>query len=144
MILMRCSSKVKHTMRNKRKHRGAVAVEMAITLPILFIFLFAALEFCGMNNLRHTADNAAYEGARKGILPGATAVDVTNEAQRIMTAIGAQNVTVSVTPAVLTEDTPELEVLVNVPIAGNGWIAPIYFRGRTALTGRCLMIREDY
>ena len=44
--------------------RGAAAVEFAMTVPILFMLLFAALELGRMNMIRQTANNAAYEAAR--------------------------------------------------------------------------------
>lgn len=126
------------------KRRGALTVEMAIAIPILFLFLFASLEFCGMNNMRHSVDNAAYEAARRGIVPGATTADVVNEATTIMSYMGAQNVTVNVAPNPFDDDTPELTVTVSVPIASNGWVAPFFFRGGDDLVGQCRLLREEY
>ena len=59
-----------------RKRTGATTVEFAITVPILFSLLFTAFEFSRMNVIRQTAVNAAYEGARRGIVPGASETDV--------------------------------------------------------------------
>ena len=66
-------------MSRKRIHsnrRGAAAVEFAMTAGLAFFFFFAALEFCRVSMMRHTVQNALYEGARIGIVPGATASDV--------------------------------------------------------------------
>ncbi|MBX3440075.1 MAG: pilus assembly protein, partial [Planctomycetaceae bacterium] len=52
---------------------GATTVELAIVLPVLFLFVFSAIEFSRLNMLRHLASVAAYEGARQGIVLGATA-----------------------------------------------------------------------
>ncbi len=131
-------------MKTNTPRTGAVSVEMAITAPILFLVLFASLEFCGMNNLRHTVDNAAYEGARRGIVPGATAAAVRQEALANMASIGAQNVRVTVAPDPILQETDQITVNVFVPVSGNGWLAPIYFRGTNELVGRCTMNREDY
>lgn len=128
----------------KLRRKGAVTVEMAITVPILFLFVFAALEFCGMNNMRHTVDNAAYEAARRGIVPGARTPDVIAEATTIMSYVGARNVNVDVVPATITDDTNELTVTVTVPVAGNGWLSPIFFRDSDTLVGQCRMAREEY
>lgn len=128
----------------KRRRQGALAVEMALTVPILFMFVFAALEFAGMNVIRHTVDNAAYEAARRGIVPGATAADVVNEATQIMGFVGARNVTVDVVPATITQDTEEITVTVNVPVADNGWMTPIIFDPSDVMVGRCRMLREEY
>ncbi len=47
-------------------------VEFAIVAPLLFFLFFASMEFCRVAMIRHTADNAVYEGCRVGIIPGAT------------------------------------------------------------------------
>ncbi len=122
--------------------RGAVTVQFAMTVPLLFALVFTSVEFCGINVMRHSVDNAAYEGARRGIVPGATAADVEAEAIRIMSAVGARNVTVVIDPPVINEDTPELRVTVQLPVASNGWIAPKFFATPT-LTGECRLIREE-
>ena len=58
---------------------GAVLVEMAITSSLAFLFFFAALEFCRVAMIRHTVENALYEGARTGIVPGATTAEVSTK-----------------------------------------------------------------
>ncbi len=55
-------------------------VEFAIVAPLLFLFFFAAMEFCRVAMIRHTADNAVYEGCRVGIIPGATVDEAKAEA----------------------------------------------------------------
>ena len=64
-------------MSSKQKKRaprrqGAAVIEMALTLPVLFLLLFACYEFGRANMIRHTAQGAAYEAARVAIVPGAT------------------------------------------------------------------------
>ena len=54
---------------------AAVVVEFAICAPILFLFFFASLEFSRVNMIRQSVENAVYEGARRGIVPGATAAN---------------------------------------------------------------------
>lgn len=117
---------------------------MAITVPILFLMVFASLEFCGVNVQRHTADNAAYEAARRGIVPGATAQDVRDEANRIMAFVGARNITVDVTPATITDLTEELTVRVELPIADNGWLSPMFFSASDVVVRECRMSREEF
>ena len=106
--------------------------------------VFASMEFAGMNVMRHTVDNAAYEAARHGIVPGATTADVVDEATSIMNAVGASNISVAVVPNTITNDTREITVTVTVPVAGNGWISPIFFDESSALTGECRMQREEF
>ena len=132
-----------HTRKSQRQRQGAVTVEMAIAVPILFLMVFAALEFCGMNVIRHSVDNAAYEGARRGIVPGATVADIEAQANLIMAAAGATNVVVDVNPPVIDVDTEELTVTITVPVVGNGWISPIFFSRDDVLVGTCRMLREE-
>lgn len=50
---------------NKRQHdRGAVAVEMALLLPILILLLLGIMEFGRAYNAQVTLTNAAREGVR--------------------------------------------------------------------------------
>ncbi len=116
---------------------------MAIVAPILFIMLFAAIEFCGMNVQRHTADNAAYEAARRGIVPGATAADCEDVANRIMATVGAQNITVDVVPPNIFDTTEQVQVTVTVPVVNNGWITPIFFDDSDTIVARATMLREE-
>ena len=128
----------------KSDRRGAVTVEMAIVVPILFVLVFASLEFCGVNIQRHTADNAAYEAARRGIVPGATAQNVIDEATRIMSFVGARNITVNVNPGVIDDTTEELTVRIEVPIASNGWLTPMFFNASDNIIRECRMVREEF
>ena len=128
---------------NKKPDRtGAVAVEMAVTLPLLFLIVFASIEFSRMNVIRHTASNAAYEAARRAIVPGSTATDAEDVARSLMASCGARGVNVSVIPGVIAADTPEVEVVVNVDCDANGFIANQFFDGKS-FEGRSRLRRED-
>jgi Flp pilus assembly protein TadG len=50
--------------RNKRIRRGASTVELALVLPICFVFIFGLFDFCRVLMMRQVVDNAAREGAR--------------------------------------------------------------------------------
>lgn len=125
-----------------RDRSGAVTVEVAITAPILFLFVFAGIEFARVNMISDTCENAAFEGARRGIVPGATATDCENEAQQILDIVGITDSTITVTPTVITEETPTVTVNVDIPLnSANGYVAPKYFLGDT-LTKSITLNRE--
>ena len=129
----------KRRARNRRK--GAAAVEFAITAPFLFLFVFTSVEFGRMNMIRHTVDNAAYEAARAGIIPGATAENVEARARSIMSYVGAVSVDVVITPAMILPESEEVTVEVSVPCNQNGFLAP-YFFADSVLVGTTTMTRE--
>src|SRR3972149_2123149 len=96
-----------------RRHdarRGAAAVEFAITAPVFFLFLLAAFEFGWLNVIRHTADNAAYEAARRVMVPGATAAEAVDKANSLLSIVGARGARITVTPATLTPNTEQVTV----------------------------------
>ncbi len=83
-----------------------------------------------MNSLRQSAENAAYEGCRRGIVPGATTDDVRASAQLVLDSVLANNATVAVTPSVITADTVEIGVDITIPLDDNAWVIPKFFDGR--------------
>ncbi len=129
-------------MKNQRQRSGAVTVEMAFCLPILFLVVFASIEFGRMNIIRHTASNAAYEAARRAIVPGSSADDAKGVALDIMQTCGAQGVRVTVSPSVLDENTEKVTVDVDIDANDNGLIAPNFFKDRV-INGRSTLRREQ-
>jgi len=111
--------------------RGAAAVEFAFVASVFFFFLFACIEFGRMNTVRQTANNAAYEAARKCIVPGATNAEGVAAAQAVLDAVGIRNATIAVTPATIVSTTPNVTVQVTVPLRDNLWVQPLFLGGIT-------------
>ncbi|MGD9856165.1 MAG: TadE/TadG family type IV pilus assembly protein [Planctomycetaceae bacterium] len=120
--------------------RAATTVEMAIVLPVLFVIVFGAIEFSRLNMLKHLANVAAYEGARHGIVIGASAADVETKAGAILNAGQVVNATITTTPATITEETTAVQVHVSVPVTGNFWVLPAFVSG--SITGECELSTE--
>jgi Flp pilus assembly protein TadG len=99
-------------------------VEFALTAPIVFLLFFAAFEFSRMNMVRHTADIAAYEGAREGIVAGATSDEVRDRVLDMLSTVAITQAVVTVTPATIESSTREVRVEVDVPVAPNSWLTP--------------------
>jgi Flp pilus assembly protein TadG len=106
-------------------------VEFAIVAPVFFVFVIAAFEFGRLNVIRHTADNAAYEGARRAMVPGATAAEASSEAERILRTVGARGAKVTINPATLGPEVNQVTVTVDVPLSQNGWITPRFTKNST-------------
>ncbi len=116
-------------------------VEFAIVAPLLFLLFVAAFEFCRANMIRHTADNAVYEAARVGILPGATTDEVQLEARRILGSLGLTGVDVRVKPGKIDDDTEKVTVRVEVPLDENTFITSKFLTGKT-IKRQLTMVRE--
>ena len=121
---------ISHRPHPPADRRGAVITEFAICAPVFFLIVLAMFEFGWLNVVRHTADNAAYEASRVAMVPGATAAEAIAEAQRIMTAIGTREATVTVNPATLAPETTEVTVTVRVPLDRNSLVIPKFGRGK--------------
>jgi Flp pilus assembly protein TadG len=127
--------------RRRGYRRGAALVEFALTSSLLFLIVFTAIEFMRVNTIVNTSENAAYEGARTAIVPGATAADAIAAAQSVLSVIGTRNAVVSVDPQMVETNTVEITVTVQVPLDANSFIVPQFFLGKT-LTKECTLSRE--
>lgn len=129
-----------YQQRQKSERRGTVTVEMALVLPLFFLFLFASIEFSRMNMIRHTAENAAYEAARSAIIPGGTAARARAVGEEIMASVGCIGTVVTTDPVTIDNSTPTVEVFVRVPTGANAYFVPNFFSGN--ITGRSKLTRE--
>jgi Flp pilus assembly protein TadG len=114
--------------RNQR--RGLAVVDFALTAPLFFALIFASFEITRVNQLRNTAEIAATEGARRGIIPGATAAECIAAATTEMQNVAAGQFTVVVNPTAIQTNTPTIQVTVTVPLtAQNGYFVSNWFTG---------------
>ena len=130
-----------HSLRKRPRRSGAALVEFALVAPILFLFFVACIEFSRVNMIRNSISIAAYEGARKGIIPGSTSAQVEATARASLSATGIVPETVVVTPAVITQTTPTVTVSITVLGSKNLWISPMFTKG-ISLTKSSSLSRE--
>ncbi|QDU95466.1 TadE/TadG family type IV pilus assembly protein [Lignipirellula cremea] len=121
--------------------RGTSTVEFALAAPIVFVMFFAAIEYSRVNIVRHTSDNAAYEAARRGIIPGATAEQVETAARNVLATAFILNAEVEILPDVIEDDSEEITVTIHAPMADNSYGVRAFFP-TTVLTSRITMRRE--
>ena len=138
MVIQQHSRKSSHF---KKQRRGAVMVEMAITSGLVFFFFFAALEFCRVSMIRHTVENALYESARQGIVPGATSTEIQSTARRVLSRIGISGANIDVSPTNIQNSTPEVSVRIRLPL-DTGLFAPALFFVGKSLDRTLVMQRE--
>jgi Flp pilus assembly protein TadG len=114
---------------------------MALVIPLLFLFVFGIIESARLNMLRNSLENAAYEGARRGIVPGATAAEAEAEARRILNAVSVTGAGVDVSPRTIDSSTPQVTVTVSVPLNGASWV--VYASSRNSVMTRTITLTRE-
>lgn len=118
------------TRRNRSTNRtGAFTVEFAFCCGIFFMVMMAGIEFTRFMYARHSVDQAAYESARVGIIPGATPEQVETVARRILNATGIRGASVEVTPTTFDAQTATVNVKIKCDYSENSWIGPVFLVG---------------
>lgn len=127
----------KNPSRKRPDRTGALAVEFALVLPILLTALFAFYEISRASMIQHATEAAAYEGARTGIIPGATPAKIQQSVGFILRSVGVENFQVDVNPAAIDNQTDRVRVTVSVPFTetnvGSVLFGSRTFRGSTEL-----------
>ena len=85
----------------RKRRSGIAAIEMALLLPLLLTLVFGMIEYGSLFWRGQQVANAARNGARRGIMAGATATDVTTAVDQTMVAsgMGTTNYTCVLAPA---------------------------------------------
>ena len=91
--------------------------------------------------LRNSLENAAYEGARRAIIPGGTAAAATTNAKAALSAIGVTTGQVSVSPSVILASTTNITVTVSLPLKDAGWI--FYFSSSSSTMTRSVTLKRE-
>ena len=135
-------SNLQHRLRSKRSY-GAVAVEFAICVPLLFTLLFGCYEMARANLMKHAAESAAYEGARVGIIPGVTEDEIREATEFIMTSVGVNTFTVDVQNNPSEDGNSEfVTVEIQVPFQENFQLGTFFIEDPT-FRGLCTLKRES-
>src|SRR5882724_3749072 len=74
---------------NRRGRKGTTVVEVAIVIPVFFVFIFGLVEIGRAFMASHLLTNAARTGCRQGILSNATTSDI---ATAVDGALGQQGI----------------------------------------------------
>ena len=135
---VKARSRYQHYNRRVVSRSGATAIEFALTAPLVFFIAFSCLEFARVNMLRNSAENAAYEGARAGIVPGSTADDCISSARSVVDHVFSYGEIITVDPPTIAPDTESVTVTIEIPLDDNSWVLPVFFSGRTITATRTL------
>ncbi len=117
--------------------KGVVTVELAMVLPIIFLFFFMALELASINFARQTLGYAAYEAARKSSIPGVAKTIGVDEARRQMNLVGLGE------GAIIEIDNSEAAVTatITLPSTGFSW-GPVGYFGTYNIRESCTVMKE--
>jgi len=124
---------LKRNRKSKKQKRnlGSMCVEFALVSPIFFLMVFASIEFARVHMLQSAAENACFEGARRGIVPGATSAVCRARCEEILRIAGVQDFTVDVTPTNIDANTEIVTVHADIPITSrNSFGVSAFFAGR--------------
>ena len=125
----------------KKRSQGVVTVEVALCLPVLLAILMGSYELARANMMMHSTESAAYEGARVGIIPGATPESVRASVGGVLRSVGVSTFDIEITPTVITNQTEDIEVRVTVPLRAN-LALPTFFIQDPTFEGTCTLKRE--
>ena len=120
---------------------GATAVEFALVASLLFGLFMTAFEFCRASMIRHMLDNAVYEAARKGIVPGATGAEVAAEAKKFLDTLGIRNAQITLSPSVINDSTKTITLKISVPMEKNSFVPPSLLQDKS-ISRQITMTRE--
>jgi Flp pilus assembly protein TadG len=122
----------------KRNRKGATTVEFAIVCPVFLLFVFGLLEIGRFVMVKQLVEGGARIGARVAAMDGATTAEVERKVRESMPTISNPSVTV-----MNFRDPRGIELTtVTVTAAKFGWLAPILFGDKAAVTAVCSMRRE--
>jgi len=119
-------------------------VEFAVVAPLFFLLIFGMIEFGRMVMVQQVITNASREGARIGVLDGATTSDVTTAVNNYLQSASIQGATVSVTPSPPSSAGYGAPVTVAVSVSFNqvSWLPSPMFLGGQTLSATTVMRRE--
>jgi len=136
---MRRSTIPKSPIRNRW---GAATVEFALCAPVFFFLVFGGIELSRVNMLIHTVESSLLQGARRGIIPGATAEQCRQAAQNVLDIGRIRTSTITVSPTNITDTTTSVTISVSVPLDNNGYQASSLFLGKTI--SRSATLNREY
>ena len=115
---------------NRVLRSGATAVEFAMISPILFLCIFAGVEFVRANIIRHTAENAAFCASRAVMVPGATKSEAIDKANAVLAMAGVRDAEIQLDPAVIDESTTHVKTEISIPRNQNSWGLGTFMKDR--------------
>ena len=126
------------------RRSGAAAVEFALIAPLLIVLVFGMIEFGRMFMAEQVLTNAAREGARKAILPGATDDQAQTTIDDYLNSANITGFSRSISPSTTNADGgTAITVTVSVPYSSVSWLPISNFLSGKTLSAKVVMRKED-
>jgi Flp pilus assembly protein TadG len=128
----------------RRNRRGSAVVEFAVVAPIFITLVFGMIEYGRMVMVQQLITNAAREGARRGVLDGATTAEVQTAVTSHLSNASVTGATVTVNPSPPSSAGygAPVTVTVSIPFSQVSWIPTPMFLTVKTLTASSVMRRE--
>lgn len=137
----------KHDSRGgpKTSRRGAAAVEFAIVAPLIFLLLFAGIEFGRVLLTFHGLDAAAREGCRRAVRWDATQDDVEQTVANSLTVFGIPDYDLTTEPSRVASarQWDPVTVRIEVTYGQLSWLPTPQFMQGITLAGSCTLPEES-
>ncbi|MHC4402875.1 MAG: TadE/TadG family type IV pilus assembly protein [Planctomycetota bacterium] len=130
--------------RGPGRRRGATLVEFALVAPLLFLLIFAIIEFGRFVMAQQILTNAAREGARRAVLEQSTVSEVQQTVSDYLanSTIPGASVTVSPDPLTLAGFGDSVTVTCSVSYDQITWMPAPWILGGTNLSAESTMCAE--
>ncbi len=92
--------------------------------------------------MQHAAQSAAYEGARVGIIPGATGEEIREASNFLLTSVGVTVFNVNVQNGISADGVEQVTVEIEVPFDENFRMGTFFVTDPT-FRGQCTLNRES-
>lgn len=135
--------KLQKQIQKRGNRRGVSMAEFSVVLPLFLMIVFAGFEFSRICLVRNAAHNAAYQAARRVMVPGATVADANAEASRLLNVFGVNTFTLVVNPNPITLATNRITVSIDIPANQCGWITPMFTNSLMIRAGSTLIAERD-
>jgi Flp pilus assembly protein TadG len=120
---------------------GATAVEFALTAPLLFLFMFAAIELSRLSLIRNLAQDAAYDACRFAMVEGATTEEAEQKAKEVLAWVATNGAEIEVSE--LDDDADEISVDITIPMDQNCLLTSFLCNGKS-INANITLARERY
>ena len=128
--------------RDSRLHSrrvGTTTVEFAIILPLFLLLTIGGMQLFRYSIVANAVETAVMEGARKGIIVGATDSQVEAAARLVLDQAGLTGYSVTVNRINSSGGISDLSIKAQLSLTGNGFLAPTF--GTSWMVSRSCTIR---